>query len=403
MTSSFSSKATEFIRRPVNLLLNGVIAGFVFLFALTQGVQTLNEATIYATLIAVNSALIALLPISYGFYLNNLESEQTSKFDLFLIKQLQKDAYFEMMFVILFAVITIAIKVLFLLSPVPVLFTLISVILGLIAIQYVTVFNIRLFDPDRVLKVLSSLDKSSSHDLVRKVSLDQFIQRYLELETQIKNYISLHQETKLIESLPLYDIVDQFSSEFPMIQEDYQGLKEIIYHRNNIIHNYHKTKIDPLKFDALNILAERYKKATNRFIEEELYANVTVPKNLVLKTCEDFLQDERRLHDFTFHGFNELLSTLLDTYFTNPLVQIQHDFDKDLDYLVQLNNYSMQPLLGIAMHHTSEKNFDALAKRVFATSTKTRYVFAINLSNDKSKFTVMYLTKDKQVRIETIS
>jgi hypothetical protein len=94
MTSSFSSKATEFIRRPVNLLLNGVIAGFVFLFALTQGVQTLNEATIYATLIAVNSALIALLPISYGFYLNNLESEQTSKFDLFLIKQLQKDSYF---------------------------------------------------------------------------------------------------------------------------------------------------------------------------------------------------------------------------------------------------------------------------------------------------------------------
>jgi hypothetical protein len=403
MKSSFVQKSFEFIQRPVNLLLNALIAGFVFLFATTQGIQTLNEATIYATLIAVISALIALLPISYGFYLNNLESEQTSKFDLFLIKQLQKDAYFEMMFVILFAVITIAVKVLFLLSPVPVLFSLISVILGLVAIQYVTVFNIRLFDPDRVLKVLSAMDKTSSHDLVRKVSLDQFIQRYLDLETEIKNYISLHQETKLIESLPLYDIVDQFSSEFPMIQEDYDSLKEIIYHRNNIIHNYHKTKIDPVKFDALNLLTERYKKATNRFIEDELYANVTVPKNLVIKTCEDFLQDERRLHDFTFHGYNELLSTLLDTYFTNELVRIQHDFDKDLDYLVQLDNYSKQSLIGIAMHHTSEKNFDALAKRVFGTSTKTRYVFAINLSTDKSKFTMMYLTKDKQVRIETIT
>jgi hypothetical protein len=402
LKSSFLSKSFEFIRRPLNIGLNVVIIVFVYVAASTQGVQTLNEATIYATLIAVISALIALLPISYGFYLNNLESEQTSKFDLFLIKQLQKDAYFEMMFVILFAVMTIAIKVLFLLSPVPLLFTLISVILGMIAIQYVTVFNIRLFDPDRVLKVLASMDKTNSHDLLRKVSLDQFIQRYLELETEIKNYISLHQETSVIESLPLYDIVDQFSDDFPMIQEDYLALKEIIYHRNNIIHNYHKINIDPSKFDALTHLSERYKKATNRFIEEELYANVTVPKSLVVKSCHDFLQDERRLHDFSFHGFNELLSTLLDTYFNNPLVQVQHDFDKDLDYVVQLNNYSKQPLLGIAMHHTSEKNFDSLAKRVFAKSTKHRYVFAMNLATDKSKFTVMYLTKDKQIRIETI-
>jgi hypothetical protein len=188
-----------------------------------------------------------------------------------------------------------------------------------------------------------------------------------------------------------------------MIQEDYESLKEIIYHRNNIIHNYHKTNIDAVKFDQLSLLNDRFKKATNRFIEEELYTNVTVPKSLVVKTCEDFLQDERRLHDFTFHGYNELVSTLLDTYFSSPLVLIQHDFDKDLDYTVYLNNYSRQPLIGIAMHHTSEKNFDALAKRVFAKATKTRYVFAINLSTDKSKFTVMYLTKDKQVRIENIS
>jgi len=108
---TFLSRKSNLLLYPVTLL---IVLLLILLGSLEQ--QTGNFTWIYSSSMQTLAAIIALLPISYSYYLRKVEDEKGKHYDGYILKKLEKDVYYEMMFVIIFSIVTILINLFFLFS-----------------------------------------------------------------------------------------------------------------------------------------------------------------------------------------------------------------------------------------------------------------------------------------------
>ncbi|MCF7926506.1 MAG: hypothetical protein K9L74_02925 [Candidatus Izimaplasma sp.] len=408
----FIRNVISFIMHPVNSILYiGILVIMVVLwFTNTLIINAGNYTWIYSTSMQVLAAMIALLPISYSFYLARVDEEQDSILDRFIIRNLKKDGYYDLMFVILFSILTIIMNLIFLFLLEKVIFAIVATLFTLLSIQYAAVFVYRLFNPDRVKEHIKKLDTSTRKTKEdSKITLDGFIKQYLSLEAVVKDYISNENDNEIIDDSPLYDIVDQFQKDIPAIKEHYDIFKEIIYHRNNIIHNYTEISIDKNKYSKILELIEEFKKLNNKFISDNIFKNVTSIRTIIDKAVKDYSADYRNvdvdIDSASSTNYEEVISNIFEDYFVSPYYKtLNTDECEDTDFEVVQNNYSERKILGIELRMTDSKNFKDQYNELFdRLKDKYLYLFVVNNNIVDNIFEIGYMTKDKKVKSYKVS
>ena len=403
---TFLKNALKFLASIYNLIqmIVLIVLFFLFRFVFTFSLEPANVTWIYASSMQTLAALIALLPISYGYYINNLDNEKKDNYDTYIIERLKSDVYHNMMTVIVYSLIVIVINLLSFFLSYDASFSFVIALLTIEGIGLISLYIYRLFDPNRVKEILKEFDKSDQVDPNQQViSLDTFITQYLELETAVKDFISNENDNELVDTLPLYDIVDNLSKDFPEINEHFDTFKEIIFHRNNLIHNYTETVVDYSKYAKILELKDLFEKQNSMFIQKKIFGNVVKIKSTVETCLKEYLLDMQ--NDNIDIGnipddFKEDIISLLhsyfisDYYFTNSL-----DDAQDADFEVIQNNYSERKLLGIDVKSIQPKNLRSIANAYFnRLDQRFLYLFLIDFDPAENRFIVMYKTKDKELR-----
>lgn len=396
----------KFFTSKFSIILTVFLITVFFVFRLFIDIKLLpaNVTWIYSSSMQTLAALIALLPISYGYYINNLESEKNEEIDSYVINRLKSDVYFDMMTVILYSIIVIIINLLSFFINYSVYFALAIGMLTIEGIGMISLYIYRLFDPNKVKDVFKVFDSSvTPSSLDKYISLDTFITKYLDLETAVKDYISSKNDNELVDKLPLYDIVDNMSKDFPKIQEHYETFKEIIFHRNNVIHNYIETAVDFGKYTKILKLLEVFNTLNNQFIEKNIFASVTSIKSIIEICLKEYLLDRQNDQieiGNVLEDMKEEVSSLLHSYFisnyytTNSLEDAQ-----DADFEVIQSNYSKRKLIGMDIKSISSKSLKPIATAYFnRLDQRFMYLFLINYNVDKDTFVVMYKTKEKEIQ-----
>ena len=395
----------KFLTTKYNLALTLflIIVFVIFRFIVEIQLVPSNITWIYSSSMQTLAALIALLPISYGYYINNLDNEKSEGFDSYVINRLKSDVYYDMMTVIIYSLLVIIINLLSFFINYNIQFSFIIALLTIEGIGLISLFIYRLFDPNKVKEIFKEFDTSSGTISTQQViSLDVFITKYLELETAVKDFISNENDNLLIDNLPLYDIVDNLSKDFPEIYENYDAFKEIIFHRNNVIHNYTETAVDYQKYEKVLEFIDLFDKLNNMFIQNKIFGNVVKVKSIIEKCLKEYLLDMQNKNieiGSVPTAFKEEIISLLhsyfisDYYFTNSLEDAQ-----DTDFEVIQNNYSERKLLGLDVKSINAKSLTSIATSYFhRLDHRFMYLFLINFNPKQNIFNVMYKTKDKEL------
>jgi hypothetical protein len=368
-----------------------------------------GDATwIYSSSMQTLAALIALLPISYGYYISNLDEEVKEEMDSYIIERLKRDVYYNMMTVIIYSIFVIVLNLISFFVEYSDYAILLIALLTIEGIGLMALYIYRLFDPNKVKEIMKEFDISNETNLNQThVSLDTFITQYLELETQVKDFISNKNDNELVDKLPLYDIVDHFSKDFVEIGEHFDTFKEIIFHRNNLIHNYNDTFVDNNKYQKMLELKEIFIKHNTTFVQKYIFGNVSKIKNIIEKVLKEFKTDYQNRSVGSNHlpeDFKEEIVSLLgsyfvsDYYFTNSFEQA-----KDVDFEIVQSNYSERRLVGIDIKSINQKNYTQIANHFFnRTSGRFMYVFLINFEPLQKLFTIQYQTRDNALRTFTV-
>lgn len=399
-------QAVKFLTNRYNIILTIVlIVIFVTIrFFVPLTLVDDNATWIFSSSMQTLAALIALLPISYGYYINNLDNVKSDDYDSYVVERLKSDVYYEMMTVIMYSLVVIIINLLSLFSNSNTYIALIIALLTIEGIGLISLYIYRLFDPNKVREILKEFDTSSVIDPNQQhVSLDTFITEYLELETTVKDFISNENDNEMVDTLPLYDIVDNLSKDFPEIQEYYDTFKEIIFHRNNVIHNYTETVVDYAKYAKILELKDVYEKLNNQFVQKKIFANVISVRKIVEKCLREYVLDTENADveiGTVPDDYREDIVSLLhsyfisDYYFTNSLEDAH-----DVDFEVIQNNYSERKLLGLDIKSLQPKNLRNIATSYFQRLfQRYAYIFLINYDSNKHQFIIMYKTKDHELR-----
>jgi hypothetical protein len=366
--------------------------------------ETENVTWVYSSSMQTLAALIALLPISYGYYINNLDNENNEDIDSYVINRLKSDVYYEMMTVIVYSLLVIIINLLSLYFGNSVDASLIVGLLTIEGIGLISLYIYSLFDPNKVGEIFKEFDTSSSETKGGKViSLDTFITKYLELETSVKDFISNKNDSELVDKLPLYDIVDNLSKDFPEINEHYNTFKEIIFHRNNVIHNYSETMVDAGKYAKLLELLDLFDRLNNMFIQKNIFGNVVKVKNIIEKCLKEYLldmQNDQMEIGTVPEDYKEDVISLLHSYFISDFYEtISLDKAQDTDFEVIQNNFSMKKLVGIDVKSIQPKNLKNISTSYFQRlNSRFVHLFLINFNPSKKSFVVTYQTKDNEMR-----
>lgn len=384
------------------LVLVFVLFVFVFNVELDESITT----WVYSSSMQTLGALIALLPISYAYYINNLDNDNSDILDSYVVNQLKRDVYFDLMLVISYCFTVILVNLCgfifmnnFNLSLVVILMTVEGV--GLIAF-----YILRLFNPNKVNDILKQYDTAHEVDSTLKqksISLDSFITEYLELEEQVKNFLSNENDNALVDNLPLYDIVDVFSKDYLEISDNYDTFKEIIFHRNNLIHNYNDTNVDYAKYLKIQDLVELFQRNNNQFIAKKVFGNVLSIKNIVEKSLKEYLLDMQNKTTLTTDiaiDFKDEVVSLLHAYFISDYyTTFSLDEADETDFEIIQNNYSERKLVGIDIKSIKSKNISTIASSYFARlKNKFLYLLLINYDPSNNSFTLIYSTKDEELR-----
>ncbi|HPJ23390.1 MAG TPA: hypothetical protein PK113_00625, partial [Bacillota bacterium] len=284
------------------VLKQNIIAFFVLftLFILAYFFVDLNPndnnvTWIFSSSMQTLAALIALLPISYSYYLHNMEDAKKDDYDGYIIRRLKKEVYYEMMFVIIYSLVVIIFNLFNLYLIYSIKNALFTVFLTALAIQFLVIYIYRLFDPERANSILKDLDKASSKSSSIKISLDEFITQYLNLEKAVKDYISNENDNELIDRLPLYDIVDNLSKDFEELNRHYDEFKEIIYHRNNLIHNYQVVAVDYEKYEKIMDLISIFEKFNQYFITSKIFNSVSTITEKIEQSLSEYLLESKTM------------------------------------------------------------------------------------------------------------
>ncbi len=399
----FLKQIFKFLLLKQNIIMTLILViVFVVLYIVNIfGANNSNVTWIFSSSMQTLAALIALLPISYSYYLHNIEAAKGDNYDNYIIKKLEKDVYYEMMFVIIYSLVIIVFNLINLYLIYTLKSALFTAFFSVLAIQYLVVYIYRLFDPERVNNILKDLDKIVINPGQKKVSLDQFITQYLNLETAVKDYISNENDNELIDKLPLYDIVDNLSKDFPEINKHFDTFKEIIYHRNNLIHNYHDVEVDYSKYEKIMDLLNVFEKHNIYFITQSIFSSVAKVKDLIIASLKEYFIETNSLKQFDENyltDFVEDICSMLHSHFVNDYyITRSVNGTMDTDFEVIQNNYSNRKLVGIDIRTADTKKFKELAK-AFYKRMKNRYLylFIINYDHKNNSFEVSYLTKGNE-------
>jgi len=354
------------------------------------------------------AALIALLPISYGYYINNIDDEKNDELDGYIIEKLKSDVYHNMMTVIIYSLFVIILNLIGFFIVFNVMFAFIIALLTIEGIGLIAIYIYRLFDPNQVRIVLKEFDSNYDIDPDQKqISLDTFISEYLELETQVKDFVSNENDNELADGLPLYDIVDNLSKDFPEIQENFDIFKEIIFHRNNLIHNYTDTVVDYGKYSKMIELKELFEKFNTMFVQKRIFGNVVKIKNTIEKVIKEYRTDYQNasvVEGDVPSDFKEEIVSLLHSYFVSDYYFSKSlDNARDTDFELIQNNYSERKLLGIDIKSINKRSVTQISSSFFKRmNSRFLYVFLINFEPTSRAFTVQSKTKDNELRTYTV-
>lgn len=402
----FLKRAFQFLTSFYNLFLTATLIAVYLLFRyyFTIELTSDNVTWIYSSSMQTLAALIALLPISYGYYINNLDNEKNDDLDSYIIERLKSDVYHNMMTVILYSLFVIIINLISFFIVFNASFAFIIALLTIEGIGLIALYIYRLFDPNKVKEILKEFDTSDKIDPNQKViSLDTFITEYLELETQVKDFISNENDNELVDDLPLYDIVDNLSKDFSEIQEHFDTFKEIIFHRNNLIHNYNDTVVDYSKYAKMLELRELFEKWNTMFIQRKIFGNVVKVKNTIEKVLKEYKIDMQNAivkAGEVPSDFKDDITSLLHSYFISDYYYTRSlDDAKDTDFEITQSNYSERKLLGIDIKSIMKNNQDSIVEAYFDRFKKRfLYTFLINFDASQNTFTIFYITKEDELR-----
>jgi len=403
---AFLRHAFRFLFTVYNFILTTLLLGvyFIMVYWIKIDMVASNVTWVYSSSMQTLAALIALLPISYGYYINNIDSEKSDDFDSYVIERLKRDVYYEMMTVIGFSLIVIILNLISFFLQYDIISSFVIALLTIEGIGLIALYIYRLFDPRKVREILKEFDTVSDIDPNQVIiSLDTFITQYLELESAVKDFLSNENDNEMIDKLPLYDIVDNLSKDFPQLQEHYDTFKEIIFHRNNLIHNYMDTVVDYTKFAKMLELKELFERYNDQFIHQKVFPNVGSIRKTIEKGLEEYLVDSQNdLVDIgsVLEDYKDDIVSLLHSYFiseyylTNSL-----DSASDADFEVIQNNYSERKLLGIDVKSIAPRKLRPIASSFFdRLNERFMYLFLINYDPEHNQFILMYRTKDKGLR-----
>ena len=405
----FLKSALKFLSSFYILLLTSVLIILFFIFFFLVPLDLTGDSTwIYSSSMQTLAALIALLPISYGYYISNLDREVRAEMDSYIIERLKRDVYYDMMTVIVYSIFVIVINLLSFFVYFTDITILIIALLTIEGIGLMAVYIYRLFDPNKVKEIMKELDISKDIESNQtKISLDTFITEYLELETQVKDFISNENDNEIVDKLPLYDIVDHFSKDFNEIGEHFDTFKEIIFHRNNLIHNYNDTFVDYNKYEKMLELKEIFDKLNLNFIQKNIFGNVVKIKNNIEKVLKEFKTDNQNRgidSNYLPEDFKEEIVSLLASYFVSDYYFTNHlEEAKDVDFEIVQSNYSERRLVGIDIKSINQRNYTQIASDFFKrNSGRFMYVFLINFEPIQKIFTIQYQTKENELRTFTV-
>ncbi len=405
----FLKSGFRFISSLYILLMTFFLVILYLVFYLWVPLDIVSDATwIYSSSMQTLAALIALLPISYGYYISNLDKENKEEMDGYIIERLKSDVYYDMMTVIIYCIFVIILNLVSFFIAFSDFMIFIVALLTIEGIGLMAIYIYRLFDPNKVREIMKEFDTSKDIDPNQEIiSLDTFITEYLELETQVKDFISNENDNEIVDKLPLYDIVDNFAKDFNEVGDHFDTFKEIIFHRNNLIHNYNDTVVDYNKYEKMLELKELFEKLNTNFIQKRIFGNVVKIRNTIEKVLREYKIDyQNRTLDSNQlpEDFKEDIVSLLasyfvsDYYYTNTLEQA-----KDIDFEIIQNNYSERRLLGIDVKSIDKKSYTQIAKMFFdRTKKRFLYVFLINFDPIEKVFSIQYKTRDNELRTFTV-
>lgn len=386
----------RFFKSPLILLLGGLISAFFLFVYLRYSLSQFSEQTwVFSASMQTVATLIALLPISYGYYLSNIDNEKNEELDSYVITQLKKNAYIDMMIVLFYSLFVISLNLVAFYIKTDGTFSFVITYLTILSILFITTYIFKLFDPNKANDIIKEFDKPSKAISKTQISLDQFITSYLELETVVKDFITSKTDNELLGNTPLYDIVDLYSKDYPRIKEDYDTFKEIIFHRNNIIHNYSVVSIDSSKYDLIKTLIKKYQKYNNEFIQKNIFNNILTVKNKI----EDAIEEVKN-QVTTNESQKDLFISTLHTYFVSPYYESESDMQLvEVDFEVTQNNYSSNKLVGIEFRLLNGRNTTSQAKSILSRlSNNYKYFFIVFYNVKTNEYTVYYQTSDKQIK-----
>jgi hypothetical protein len=377
---------------------------FVMVYWIEIDMINSNVTWVYSSSMQTLAALIALLPISYGYYINNVDNEKSDEYDSYIIERLKRDVYYDMMTVIAFSLLVIILNLLSFFLQYHVISSFVIALLTVEGIGLIALYIYRLFDPRKVREILREFDTNTDIDPNQEtVSLDTFITEYLKLETAVKDFLSNENDNELVDTLPLYDIVDNLSKDFPELQEHYDNFKEIIFHRNNLIHNYMDTVVDYSKYAKMLELKELFDRSNDAFIHQNVFANVRTIRKMIETGLNEYLIDrQNELVDIgsVLEDYKEDIVSLLHSYFISEYY-VTHSLEEasEADFEVIQNNYSERKLLGIDVKSITPKKLRSISNRFFERlHGRFMYLFLINFDPDHNRFVLMYQTKDNNLR-----
>ncbi|MBN2540837.1 MAG: hypothetical protein JXB08_04860 [Bacilli bacterium] len=366
-----------------------------------------NVTWIFSSSMQTLAALIALLPISYSYYLHNIENAKKDDYDSYIIRRLQKDVYYEMMFVIIYSLFVIIFNLFNLYMIYSIKNALFTVFFTALAIQFLVIYIYRLFDPDRVNSILRDLDKKSEKQSDIKVSLDEFITQYLNLETAVKDYISNENDNEMIDKLPLYDIVDNLSKDFENLSRHYDTFKEIIYHRNNLIHNYNVVEVDYEKYEKILDLISVFEKYNQHFITQHVFSGINSVMETIEKTLSEYLLESISLRAMDENYLADLKSdicSLLHSHFvSNYYITKSLNDASETDFEIIQNNYSNRKIVGIDIRTVHSKQLTKVSEPYFKRlKERFLYLFLINYNVSNNGFEIIYKTSDNKTKMKTV-
>lgn len=400
----------KFFTTKYNLILSIILlAIFLYIkFIIVIELTNENVTWIYSSSMQTLAALIALLPISYGYYISNIDSIMGEDYDSYIIERLKRNVYFEMMTVILFSVLVIIINLLSFVINYNVDVALLISILSIEGIGLISFYIFRLFDPNKAKEIIGEFDDKKDIDPAQEViSLDSFITEYLELETAVKDFVSNENDNELIDKIPLYDIVDNLNKDFIEIKDKYDTFKEIIFHRNNLIHNYIDNVVDYSKYEKILELKTYFIKLNNEFIQTKIFSNIIEVRKIVENCIKEYTLEIKEVKTIDINKMDmktELVSIFHSYFISNYYMTHSLEDAKESDFEVVQNNYSERSLLAIEFKTIDSRMIKKIAKSYFnRLSQRYLYLFMINYDQESNLFTIFYQAKDKEIKSIDIS